>query len=111
VEQINSIVNLKDAINVYETLDPIQHVTVDNDDTTVVTSNKCQDIACNTIAATTKTMSFATTHAVADTGGTSLFVMEGLKMNNVQIATHPLSINLPDNAIVKSTHTCDIVMS
>jgi hypothetical protein len=55
-------------------------------------------------------MSFATTHALADTGATSLFVMEGLKMKNVQIATNPLSINLPDGAVVKSTHTCDIII-
>jgi hypothetical protein len=62
------------------------------------------------IAKTATTMSFAATHAVADTGATSLFVMEGLKMDNVQIAMHPLSINLPDGAIVKSTHTCDVVI-
>jgi hypothetical protein len=55
-------------------------------------------------------MPFAATHAVADTGATSLFVMEWLKMENVQITSHPLSINLPDGAIVKSTHTCDIVI-
>jgi hypothetical protein len=55
-------------------------------------------------------MSFAKTHAVADTGTTSLFMMEGLKMSNVQIATNPLSITLPDGAIVKSTHTCDIMI-
>jgi hypothetical protein len=53
-------------------------------------------------------MSFAKTHAVADTGATSLFVMEGFKMSNVQIATNPLSINLTNDAIVKSTHTCNI---
>jgi hypothetical protein len=31
-------------------------------------------------------MKFARTHAVADTGATSLFVMEGLNMSNVKIA-------------------------
>ena len=57
-------------------------------------------------------MSFAKTHACADTGATSVFVMEELKleMENVQIAVNPLSINLPDGAIVKSTHTCDVVI-
>jgi hypothetical protein len=57
-------------------------------------------------------MSFAKTHACADTGATSIFVMEELKleMENVQIAINPLSINLPDGAIVKSTHTCDVVI-
>jgi hypothetical protein len=58
------------------------------------------------------TMSLAKTHACADTGATSIFVMEELKleMENVQIADNPLSINLPDGAIVKSTHTCDVVI-
>ena len=58
------------------------------------------------------TMSLAKTHACADTGATSIFVMEELKleMENVQIAINPLSINLPDGAIVKSTHTCDVVI-
>jgi hypothetical protein len=41
-----------------------------------------------------KAMKFAKTHAVADTGTTSIFVMEGLKMSNVKIAKKPLSINL-----------------
>ncbi len=55
-------------------------------------------------------MSFAKTHAVANTGATSLFMIEGLKMSNVQIATNPLSINLPDGAIVKLMHMCDIII-
>jgi hypothetical protein len=34
-------------------------------------------------------MKFAKMHAVADTGATSIFVMEGFKMSNVKIAkTH-----------------------
>jgi hypothetical protein len=76
-----------------------------------VTSNKTQQkesIANG--AADNNTMSFAKSHAVADRGATSLFLMEGLKMSNVQIATNPLSINLPDGAIVKSMHTCDIII-
>jgi hypothetical protein len=76
-----------------------------------VTSNKTQQkesIANG--AANNNTMSFAKTHAVANTGATSLFVMEGLKMSNVQIATNPLSIYLPDGAIIKSMHMCDIII-
>jgi hypothetical protein len=55
-------------------------------------------------------MKFARTHAVADTGATSLFVMEGLKMSNVKIAKKPLSINLPDGEVLKSTHMCNIII-
>ncbi len=76
-----------------------------------MTSNKTQKKESITYGATdNNTMSFIKTHAVADTGTTSLFMMEGLKMSNVQIATIQLSINLPDGAIVKSTHTCDIIL-
>jgi hypothetical protein len=57
-----------------------------------------------------KVMKFAKMHAVADTGATSLFAMEGLKMSNVKIAKNPLSINLPDGELLKSMHTCDIII-
>ena len=87
-------------------LDPAQHSNLEDDDKTVVTSNKHIDSTYG--AATTRTMPFANTHVVANTGATSLFVMEGLTMDNVQIATSPLSINLPDGGIVKShVQHCD----
>ena len=47
-------------------------------------------------------------HAIADTGATSIFVMEGTPMENVQPTAHPITINLPDGKKVLSTHTCDI---
>jgi hypothetical protein len=50
------------------------------------------------------------THAVADTGTTSVFVMTGAPMTNICPATHPLTINLPDGRVVKSTHVCDMVI-
>jgi hypothetical protein len=110
-EQVNNIVNLKDAINVYETLDPIKSVNIVDDDEAVVTSNKMQQtesIAYDAVNA--KAMKFARMHAVADTGTTSLFVMEGLKMSNVKIAKKPLSINLPDGEVLKSMHTCNMII-
>jgi hypothetical protein len=79
-EQVNSIVNLKNEINIYETLDPIKTGSIVAGDETVVTSNKTQQkesIANG--AADNNMMSFAKTLAVADTGATSLFVMEGFK--------------------------------
>ena len=48
------------------------------------------------------------THAVADTGATSVLVMADTRMKNVQIALNPLNINLPDGKIVHSTHICDV---
>ena len=46
------------------------------------------------------------THAVADTGATSVFVLKGTPMKNIWPATNPLTINLPDGTVVRSTHIC-----
>jgi hypothetical protein len=50
----------------------------------------------------------ATTEAIADTGGTSIFIMEGTPVENLRPATALVSINLPDGTKVKSTHMCNI---
>jgi hypothetical protein len=43
-------------------------------------------------------------------GATSIFVMEGKPVQNLQPAIHPLTINFPDGSKVKSTHTCNITI-
>ena len=48
------------------------------------------------------------THAVADTGATSVLVMVDTPMKNVHIALNPLTISLPDDKMVHFTHICDI---
>ena len=48
------------------------------------------------------------THAVADTGATSVMVMKDTPMKNVCPAMNPLNINLPDGTMVKSTHACNL---
>jgi hypothetical protein len=48
------------------------------------------------------------THAVADTGATSIFVMKGTPMLNVCLATQPLTIHLLDGKMVKSSHICNV---
>jgi hypothetical protein len=50
----------------------------------------------------------ATNQAIADTGTTSIFIMEGAEVDNKRIAKNPLTINLPDGKQVVSTHICDI---
>ncbi len=50
----------------------------------------------------------APNHAMADTGATSIFVMDGVDVANKRLATKPLTVNLPDGRKVKSTHGCDI---
>jgi hypothetical protein len=53
-------------------------------------------------------LTIATNQAIADTGATSIFIMEGADVNNKCPATVPLTIDLPDGKWVQSTHVCDI---
>jgi hypothetical protein len=53
-------------------------------------------------------LTIATNQAIADTGATSIFIMEGADVDNKHPATVPLMINLPDGKRVQSTHVCDI---
>jgi hypothetical protein len=52
-------------------------------------------------------MQIAPTHAVANTGTTSIFVMAGAPANNIHVATKPICISLSDGKKIVSTHTCD----
>jgi hypothetical protein len=88
---------------------PTQHSVVDCDDITVVTDNlstQRQQICASSVHP--KKPSIPITHAVADTGATSILVMKNTPMQNIRIATNPLTINLPDGTIVKSTDLCDL---
>jgi hypothetical protein len=49
-------------------------------------------------------------HAIADTGATSIFVMEGMPMENIKPTMRRITINLPDGKRVRSTHTCNITI-
>jgi hypothetical protein len=53
-------------------------------------------------------ITIATNLAVTDTGATSIFVMDGVYVENKRLATKPLTVNLPDGRKIKSTHVCDI---
>jgi hypothetical protein len=46
--------------------------------------------------------------AIADSGATSIFIMEGAKVANKQVAKKPLTNNLPDGNKATKTHICDI---
>jgi hypothetical protein len=54
------------------------------------------------------TITIAPNWAIADTGATSIFIMEGADVANRRIAMNPLMINLPDGTRIKSMHVCDI---
>ncbi len=51
-----------------------------------------------------------TNQAIADTGATSISIMEGTPVNNLRPSLQPLTINLPDGSKVKLTHMCDITI-
>ncbi len=53
-------------------------------------------------------ITIAPNHVVADTGATSIFVMDGVNAVNRHVATKPLTANLPDGRKVKSMHACNI---
>jgi hypothetical protein len=55
-------------------------------------------------------ITIASTQAIADTGATSTFNMEGAEVINKCCASKPLSINRPDGRKMKSTHICDITI-
>jgi hypothetical protein len=50
------------------------------------------------------------TQGIADTGTTSIFIKEGTPCHNMQPATKPLTVNLPNGRQVKSTHTCKVLI-
>ena len=78
----------------------------DIDTDTVVISNKSTDKQCDRRAvqsiATAKQrhdrpkIAIAASHAIANTGATSIFVMEGANVINKHDSLKPLTINLPD---------------
>jgi hypothetical protein len=53
-------------------------------------------------------LTITTNQAIADTGATSIFIMEGADVDNKRPATVPLTNNLPDGKWVQSPHVCDI---
>ena len=49
-------------------------------------------------------------HAIVDTGATSIFIIDGIDVDNKRIALKPLTVNLPDGRLVQSSHVCDIAI-
>ena len=47
-------------------------------------------------------------YALSDSGATAHFLMEGAPATNVQVATSPIRITLPNGKTIKSTHTCNL---
>ncbi len=77
----------------------------DDDDATIITSNckaRCKKVEC------ANTITIAPTHAIADTGATSIFIMKGTPVKNLRRSSDPITISLPDGSKVTSIHICNI---
>ena len=122
----------------FDSLDPTENhllnIIVDDDDATIKMSNCTTNVqspsppAVSTIPTSRSlvaaanhvfgkptseylnAMSIATNQAIADTGATSIFIMDGVDVVNKRPATTPLIINLPDGRKVHSSHVCDITI-
>jgi hypothetical protein len=101
-------VKCNDAINLYPALEPTAN-DVDSGDKTVITPNTTYSTQAIAFSANqAHTLSFVGTHAIANTGATSFFIMEGTPKSNVRNAHNPLTINLSNGEKVPSTQVCNI---
>ncbi len=55
-------------------------------------------------------ITIATHQAIAATGGTSIFIMDGINVVNKHLGTKAFTINMPDRRKVTSTHACSIAI-
>ncbi len=87
----------------YSTLVAANVSLTDKDDITVLAS-KC------TTTHHASAMLIKLSHAVANTGATSVFIMDGTPTKNKQPAMQPIQISLPNGRKVITTHICDITI-
>jgi hypothetical protein len=99
--------------SLYPTLTSIATLIINDndsdDDKTVVTSNLTASQLPSHIHQA-NAMMINPTHAIADTGATSLFIMEGTNCKNKSIAFNPTTISLLDGKKVTSTHICNVTI-
>ncbi len=86
---------------------PTKNTIDKDDDKTVITSNISESHKLCGIILQPRKPSILPTHAVADTGAMSVFVLKGAKVKNIRSAVTPLVVNLPDGTVVQLTHVCD----
>jgi hypothetical protein len=91
---------------------PVNEFIVDDDDITVVTSNVSNGLTASLESAFSlfAPRQQASNEAIADSGATQIFVMDGTPVHNKQKTTCPLKIALADRRRVMSTHMCDIII-
>jgi hypothetical protein len=82
---------------------PTQIDDLEDNDKTAVPSNASRHELCVPSVHIRHPM-IPSTHAVADTGATSVMVTANTPVKNVQLAPNPLNINLSDGKMVHFTH-------
>jgi hypothetical protein len=82
-------------------------LSIKDDNATVMASNCSTPLQCLECA---NAITITATHAIADTGATSIFIMKGTPVKNLRLADHLITIILPDGSKVISTHICDITI-
>ena len=101
------------------TFTPDKYTTISDDDITVVTSNVSDGTNIDYQTAFTTNVptkqsrpqgTITPNEAIADSGATQIFVMEGTPVLNKRITTCPLKVALADGRHVMSTHMCDIIL-
>ena len=78
----------------------------DDDDVTVVTSNT--SLPRPAVEHHALGMMINPSHAIADTGATSLFLTKGAPCLNKRRTQTPISVTLPDGRKITSSHICDV---
>ena len=101
---------------------PISELVVDDDDITVVTSNVSDGSTTSLESAFSlfaprqaskwayAAMTIASTEAIADSGATQIFDMDGIPVHNKRKTVCRLKVALADGHRVMSTHMCDIII-
>jgi hypothetical protein len=101
---------------------PVSEIIVDYDDITVVTSNVSNGSTTSLESAFSLfaprqqskcayvTMTIASNEAIADSGATQIYVMDGTPVHNKQKTTCQLKVALADGHRVMSTHMCDTII-
>ena len=74
----------------------------DNDDDTVVISNKARKTA------NVDNGSLAIEYAISDSGATGHFLVEGAPVTNLQVTDNPINITIPNVKSMTSMHTCNL---
>jgi hypothetical protein len=113
LEMVNSTISLYPTqLDVAASIFAINN---DNDNTVVTSNCSLKHSSANSAQTAPEHRHYANmfidvSHAIIDTGATSIFVMEGTPMEKIKPTMSPITINLPDGKRVRSTHTCKITI-